>query len=129
MKQWQKRPLGIKEIDEWGANLAKLDNGKFDKDFWSTYIQKNMLLRRLTGLSIQNALLRKAKEIKIEIFDSEYDLLVEEQTCFGAVSFNIKSGERTVHLSDAVILCTGGHTQIWKRVHLEEKKITGMVCI
>lgn len=121
-------PAAVKEIDEWGANLAKLDNGKFDQRFFGAHTYRRTCYSGdYTGLSIQNALLRKAKEIKIEIFDSEYvtDLLVEEQTCFGAVSFNIKSGERTVHLSDAVILCTGGHTQIWKRSTSRRKENNG----
>ena len=51
------------------------------------------------------------------MFDSEYvtDLLVKEKKCFGAISFNVITAEITVHYSDAVILCTGGHTRIWKR--------------
>ena len=35
--------------------------------------------------------------------------------CFGALAFDLQTGERTVHLADAVILATGGHTRIWRR--------------
>ena len=35
-------------------------------------------------------------------------LLVRDGVCFGALAFDLASGERTAHLADAVILCTGG---------------------
>ena len=41
------------------------------------------------------------------------------------MSFNTDSGERAVHLSDAVILATGGHTRIWKRSSSRKKENTG----
>ena len=41
------------------------------------------------------------------------------------MSFDIKTGERTLHLSDAVILCTGGHTKIWKRSSSRKKENNG----
>jgi len=42
------------------------------------------------------------------------------------MSFNMSSSERTVYYADAVILCTGGHTRLWKKVHLGRMKIQGM---
>ena len=53
----------------------------------------------------------------IAIKDSEYitGLLVEQNTCFGAIAFNMKTGSRTVFLADAIVLATGGHTRIWRR--------------
>ena len=76
-----------------------------------------MLLRDYTGQSILSALLKKVKSLKIPMYDSEYvfDLLVEDNECFGVISFNSITAELTVHYSDAVILCTGGHTRIWKK--------------
>ena len=31
------------------------------------------------------------------------------------MTFDISNGQWTVFLADAVILCTGGHTRIWKK--------------
>ena len=69
--------------------------------------------------------------LKIPIYDNQYvtELLIRENTCFGAMSFNTSTSERTVHLADAVILCTGGHTRLWKKVHLEKMKIQVMAII
>ena len=50
------------------------------------------------------ALINKAKKLNIPILDSQYvsDLLVEDSVCFGAMAFDIQSGERTVFLADSV---------------------------
>ena len=108
----------VNEIDSWGANFKKLKNGKFDQRFFGAHTyRRTCFCGDYTGKSILDALLKKASDLKIPIFDSEYvtDLLIEEDRCFGAASINLTSGEKNVHLADATILCTGGHTRIWKR--------------
>ncbi len=111
-------PILVKEIDKWGANFEKLYNGKLDQRYFGAHqYRRTCYSGDYTGLSILNALLRKSEELDVTISDSEYvsDLLLEDQTCFGAMSFNTVSLERTVYLAKAVILCTGGHTKLWKR--------------
>ena len=122
-------PYLVKEIDEWGANFAKLNNGKLDQRFFGAHkYRRTCYSGDFTGLSILKTLLKKSDDLKIPIYDDQYvtELLVRDNTCFGAMSFNIYSSERTVHFADAVILCTGGHTRLWKKVHLEKMKIQGM---
>ena len=107
-----------KELDGWGANFAKLKNGTLDQRFFGAHkYRRTCYSGDFTGLSILRTLLKKADELKIPIFDSQYvtELLIKDQICFGAMSFNLFSCERTVHLADAVVLCTGGHTRIWKK--------------
>ena len=123
-------PSSVKEIDEWGANFKKLPNGTLDQRFFGAHsFRRTCYSGDYTGQSILKALLKKIKDLSIPIFDSEYvsDLLIEDNLCFGAMSFNTKSGERTVHLADSIILCTGGHTRLWKKVHQERRKIQEMV--
>ena len=111
-------PNDVLEIDEWGANFQKLSNGKLDQRFFGAHsFRRTCFSGDFTGQSILNALLKKTHELKINIHDDQYvtDLLVEGGTCFGAFSFNTKTGEKTAHLADAVILATGGHTRIWKK--------------
>jgi succinate dehydrogenase / fumarate reductase flavoprotein subunit len=45
--------------------------------------------------------------------------------CFGAMAFDLQSGERTVYLADAVILATGGHTRLWRRSTSRRDENTG----
>ena len=67
------------------------------------------------------------RDRKIPVYDNQYvtELLVKENTCFGAMSFNMSSSERTVHFADAVILCTGGHTRLWKKSSSRKNENTG----
>ena len=72
-------------------------------------------------------LLNKIKSLKIPVHDSQYvtELLVHENICFGAMTFNIKNGERTVYLADSVILAAGGHTRIWRKSSSRRNENTG----
>ena len=106
------------EIDNWGANFERIENGKFNQRYFGAHkYRRTCFSGDYTGQSILNALLKKVEFLNIPLFDNEYvtELLVDSGQCFGAISFNINTGDKTIHLADAVILCTGGHTRIWKR--------------
>ena len=121
-------PELVLEIDSWGANFAKLENGKLDQRFFGAHTYRRTCYSGdYTGQSILNALLERATHLNIPIFDSQYvtELLITDGQCFGAMSINKKSSERTIHLADAVIICTGGHTRIWKRSSSREGENTG----
>ncbi len=121
-------PELVKEIDNWGANFEKLKNGKLDQRYFGAHTYRRTCYSGdFTGLSILKTLLKKADELKIPIYDDQYvtDLLIKEQICFGALSFSIFSAERTVYLADSVILCTGGHTRIWKKCSSRKNENTG----
>jgi len=111
-------PELVKEIDEWGADFAKLDNGELDQRYFGAHTYRRTCYSGdYTGRSILNALINKAEELEIPIHDSQYvtELLVHNNICFGAMTFNINNGERTVFLSDSTILAAGGHTRIWRK--------------
>ena len=121
-------PELVMEIDKWGANFEKLKNGKLDQRFFGAHtFRRTCYSGDYTGFSILSTLLAKAESLKIPIHDSQYvsEILVKDKVCFGAMSFDIKTGERTLHLSDAVILCTGGHTKIWKKSSSRKKENNG----
>ncbi len=118
----------VTEIDEWGANLAKLENGKMDQRFFGAHTHRRTCYSGdYTGRSILMALIKKAKELEIPIHDSQYvtELLVHNGICFGAMTFNVQSGERTVYLADSVILAAGGHTRIWRKSSSRRNENTG----
>ena len=55
--------------------------------------------------------------MQIPILDTSYitELIIHNRRCIGAISFDLKTGIQKIILSKAVIICTGGHTGIWKR--------------
>ena len=121
-------PTLVTEIDEWGANFAKLPNGKIDQRFFGAHTYRRTCYSGdYTGRSILFALLDKVKSLNIPILDSQYvsDLLVEENVCFGAMAFDIQSGERTVFLADSVIIAAGGHTRLWRKSSSRRNENTG----
>ena len=121
-------PSLVKEIDEWGANFAKLKNGKLNQRYFGAHkYRRTCFSGDFTGLSILKTLLKKAENLKIPIYDSQYvtELLIKDNICFGAMSFNTTSAERTIHLADSVIICTGGHTRLWKKSSSRKNDNTG----
>jgi len=118
----------VSEIDSWGANFEKLKNGKFNQRYFGAHsFRRTCFSGDYTGRSIINTLLNKSKTMGIPIYDNEYvsELLVKDEICFGAISINIISGEKTIHFADSVILCNGGHTKIWKRSSSRNQENTG----
>lgn len=121
-------PEMVQEIDAWGANLAKTKDGKIDQRFFGAHTYRRTCYSGdFTGRSILMALVNKAQELDIPILDTQYvtQLLVKDKMCFGAMAFNIATGERTVYLADAVILAAGGHTRIWRKSSSRRNENTG----
>ena len=121
-------PSLVSEIDEWGANFAKLENGKIDQRFFGAHTYRRTCYSGdYTGRSILMALLSKANSLNIPIQDSQYvtELLLHEGVCFGVMAFDINTGARTVYLADSIILATGGHTRIWRKSSSRRNENTG----
>ena len=121
-------PKCVEEIDYWGANFERLKNGKLDQRFFGAHkYRRTCYSGDFTGLSILRTLLKKADYLKIPIYDNQYvtDLLIKDDVCFGALSFNTTTSERTAHYADSVIICTGGHTRIWERSSSRKNENTG----
>ena len=60
---------------------------------------------------------RQIDERGIVVIEDHYvsELLVADGTCFGALAFDLHSGERVALVASAVVLCGGGHTRLWRR--------------
>ena len=111
-------PLLVEEIDKWGANFQKLEDGRLDQRFFGAHTHRRTCYSGdFTGKSILYTLINKIKSLDINILDSEYvtEILVENNQCFGAVSFNLLNGLKTIHIADSVILASGGHSGMWER--------------
>jgi succinate dehydrogenase / fumarate reductase, flavoprotein subunit len=50
---------------------------------------------------------------------------MENDACFGALGFDINTGQRTIFLADAIILATGGHNRLWRRSFSRRDENTG----
>ena len=110
-------PELVKELDYWGCDFNRTPSGEIDQRFFGAHkYRRTCYAGDYTGRAIINTLVDKVEELGIPIHENQYvwRLLVHDKICFGAMAFNIQSGERTAYLADAVILAAGGHTRIWR---------------
>jgi len=111
-------PDAVLELAAWGCEFARTEAGDLDQRFFGAHRwRRTCFAGDFTGRAIMRTLAARAAELRIRVEEDQYvsRLLVADGRCFGALAFDLHTGERTVHLADAVILATGGHTRIWRR--------------
>jgi succinate dehydrogenase / fumarate reductase, flavoprotein subunit len=121
-------PQAVMELTEWGCPFARLPDGRLDQRFFGAHkYRRTCYAGDHTGRAMLFTLADQAAALGLEIHENQYvsRLLVHDEICFGAMAFDLQSGERTVYLADAVILAAGGHTRIWRRSTSRRDENTG----
>ncbi len=121
-------PRAIEELAEYGVEFAKNENGDLDQRFFGAHTwRRTCYVGDYTGRAMLFGLADKVDELQIPIHENQYvsQLLVDGGQCFGAFSFNLQTGERTVYLADSVVLAAGGHTRLWRRSSSRRDENTG----
>jgi succinate dehydrogenase / fumarate reductase flavoprotein subunit len=121
-------PATVLELADWGAPFARLPDGRLDQRFFGAHRwRRTCYAGDWTGRAILRTLAAKVAELGLAVIDDHYvsQLLVTDGTCFGALAFDLETGERTVFLADAVVLAAGGHTRIWRRSSSRRDENTG----
>jgi succinate dehydrogenase / fumarate reductase flavoprotein subunit len=111
-------PAAVQELDEWGCGLARTEDGRLDQRFFGAHkYRRTCYAGDYTGRAVLLTLAQQVEKLGIPVVEDQCvsRLLVTENNCFGALAFDIISGERTVFEADAVVLCSGGHTRVWRR--------------
>jgi succinate dehydrogenase / fumarate reductase, flavoprotein subunit len=111
-------PQAIEELVAWGADFARTEDGKLDQRYFGAHkYRRTCYAGDYTGREILYTLADRVESLKIPFVEHQYvtSLLVHENTCFGAMTFDMTTGERTVFFADAVVLAAGGHTRLWRR--------------
>jgi succinate dehydrogenase / fumarate reductase flavoprotein subunit len=121
-------PAAVLELADWGAPFARTADGRLDQRFFGAHRwRRTCYAGDWTGRAILRTLAAKVAELGLTVVDDQYvsQLLVSDGTCFGALAFDLETGERTVFLADAVVLAAGGHTRIWRRSSSRRDENTG----
>jgi succinate dehydrogenase / fumarate reductase flavoprotein subunit len=121
-------PAAVLELADWGAPFARLPDGRLDQRFFGAHRwRRTCYAGDWTGRAILRTLAAKVAELGLTVIDDQYvsQLLVTDGACFGALAFDLETGERTVFLADAVVLAAGGHTRIWRRSSSRRDENTG----
>ena len=125
-------PDEVRELADWGCPFAMVDDedvsrGPDQRFFGAHTWRRTCYAGDYTGRAILQTLIGRVDELGIPIVADQYvsRLLVADGVCFGAYAFDIRSGERTVWLADAVVLAAGGHTRLWRRSSSRRDENTG----
>ena len=121
-------PRAIEELVGYGCPFARTEDGQLDQRFFGAHrYRRTCYAGDYTGRAMLYALFDKVEELGIPVHGNRYvsRLLVNERRCFGAFVFDLRSGERTAYLADAVILAAGGHTRLWRRSSSRRDENTG----
>ena len=121
-------PAAVLELADWGAPFARTPDGRLDQRFFGAHRwRRTCYAGDWTGRAILRTLAAKVAELGLAVIDDQYvsQLLVADGVCFGALAFDLETGERTVFLADAVVLAAGGHTRIWRRSSSRRDENTG----
>jgi succinate dehydrogenase / fumarate reductase, flavoprotein subunit len=124
----QEAGAAVLELADWGCDFARLPDGQLDQRFFGAHkYRRTCYAGDYTGRAILHTLADKAEELGLPVHENKYvtRLLVHDGACFGALAFDIHTGERTVYLADAVILAAGGHTRLWRRSSSRRDENTG----
>ena len=111
-------PAAIVELAEWGCAFARTNDGRLDQRYFGAHrYRRTCYAGDYTGRAVLSTLADRAQQLAIPVIENQYisRLLTADGQCFGALAFDLHTGERTVFEADAVVLCGGGHTRIWRR--------------
>jgi succinate dehydrogenase / fumarate reductase flavoprotein subunit len=114
----QEAPAAIRELDAWGCAFARTDDGQIDQRYFGAHkYRRTCYAGDYTGRAVLVTLAAQVEKLGIPVIEDQcvVRLLVTDGHCFGAFAFDLVSGERTAFEADAVVLCSGGHTRVWRR--------------
>ena len=108
----------IDELVDWGMLFDKCKSGNFDLAKEGGHSEHRILHSKdITGLELQNALIRKVKtyeSVKLHSFHFVSDILVHDGKCYGALITDLKSNKSKYVFSSFVLLATGGVGAVYK---------------
>jgi succinate dehydrogenase / fumarate reductase flavoprotein subunit len=111
-------PAAVEELAAWGCDFARTEDGRLDQRFFGAHRwRRTCYAGDFTGRAILHTLAARVRQLGIPVIEEQYvsRLLVADGACFGALAFDLHDGSRTAFLADAVVLCGGGHTRLWRR--------------
>ncbi|MGI8586135.1 MAG: FAD-dependent oxidoreductase [Chloroflexia bacterium] len=121
-------PAAVLELAAWGCPFARTPDGRLDQRYFGAHkYRRTCYAGDYTGRAMMYTLAGEASKLGIPVCERQYvsQLLTSDGVCFGAMAFDLTSGQRTVYQADAVVLAAGGHTRIWRRSSSRRDENTG----
>lgn len=114
----KKSPERVMELQEWGCSFNETDDGKINQRYFGAQsYRRTCFVGDRTGEAILKTLISRAEKIQIPSRVNTYvtRLLIKEGRAYGAIGFDLKTGEKLVFRAKAVVLACGGFASIYNR--------------
>ena len=114
----EQMPDRLRELDEWGMAFSRTEDGEIDQRFFGAQsFRRTAFAGDHTGESMLDTLVETAQSLEIPYRENVMitKLVSDGETCYGAVGFDMDSGEFLVFNAGTVVLAAGGHAAIYNR--------------
>ena len=114
----EQMPARLHELDDWGMAFSRTDDGSIDQRFFGAQsFRRTAFAGDHTGESMLNTLVEKAQSLSIPYRENVMitKLLSDGERAYGAVGFDMDTGEFVVFNAGNVVLAAGGYAAIYNR--------------
>ncbi|EMA68457.1 L-aspartate oxidase [Halorubrum kocurii] len=114
----EQMPERLRELDEWGMAYSRTEDGEIDQRFFGAQsFRRTAFAGDHTGESMLNALVDRAQELSVPYRENVMitKLVADGDAVYGAVGFDMDTGEFVLFNAGTVVLAAGGHAAIYNR--------------
>ena len=111
-------PDRLRELNEWGMDFSRTDDGDIDQRYFGAQsFRRTAFAGDHTGESILNALVNRAQDLSVPYRENVMitSVLSDGEEAYGAVGFDMDTGEYVVFNAGTVVLAAGGYAAIYNR--------------
>ena len=114
----EQMPERLRELDDWGMAYSRTDDGEIDQRFFGAQsFRRTAFAGDHTGESMLNALVDRAQELSVPYRENVMitKLVSDGDAVYGAVGYDMDTGEFVLFNAGTVVLAAGGHAAIYDR--------------
>ena len=114
----EQMPARLRELEEWGMDYSRTDDGEIDQRYFGAQsYRRTAFAGDHTGESLLDTLVDRAQDLDIPYRENVMitKLVADGDRAYGAVGFDMDTGEFVVFNAGAVVLAAGGYAAIYKR--------------
>jgi succinate dehydrogenase / fumarate reductase flavoprotein subunit len=118
----------LRELDEWGMEFSRTDDGEIDQRFFGAQsFRRTAFAGDHTGESMLNTLVDRAQKLSIPYRENVMitAVLSDGDRAYGAVGFDMDTGDHLLFNAGTVVLATGGYAAIYNRHTSREDENNG----
>ncbi len=114
----EQMPDRLRELDEWGMAYSRTEDGEIDQRFFGAQsFRRTAFAGDHTGESLLNTLVEQAQKRDVPYRENVMitKLVSDGEAAYGAVGFDMDTGEFVLFNAGTVVLAAGGYAAIYDR--------------